>query len=289
MWRRPRGKKALGALWSTIFHICSRFEHKLPQYPENTLDKIRLRDNVSSLHKFYQIWCTTAWIAVKCLCENIHLAADISDKSPTSCTQPSFGGRTRLIPEQWLDTEPSDYCDLLSQSCLNKRLFHAWICFQAQLKIKEQLNIYVISKKRQVTFEAEEMNSSLASRAKNKWFSINSTRPSPNPVTMGDRASIISIPDVQVENDVEQLMKIKMKSSLTSKCSCMKTKQMTTRNVFVLWDTLSQDGNLINSTYCSAPQGTLMADALLACCAVHTELFPMELTPKNNIYSMWMR
>ena len=26
-----------------------------------------------------------------------------------------------------------DYCELLSQSCLNKRLFRAWICFQAQL------------------------------------------------------------------------------------------------------------------------------------------------------------
>ena len=63
MWRCPRGQTALGALWWTIFHICSRFEHKLefPQYPENTLDKIRLRDNVSSLHKICQIW-SDAWL-----------------------------------------------------------------------------------------------------------------------------------------------------------------------------------------------------------------------------------
>ena len=58
MWRRPHGQTALGALWWTIFDICLRFEHKLPKYPENTLDKIRLRDNVSSLHKICQIWCT---------------------------------------------------------------------------------------------------------------------------------------------------------------------------------------------------------------------------------------
>ena len=31
-------------------------------------------------------------------CENIHLAADVSDKSPTSRAQPSFGGRTRAHP-----------------------------------------------------------------------------------------------------------------------------------------------------------------------------------------------
>ena len=40
-------------------------------------------------------------------CENIHLAADVSDKSPTSPAQPSFGGEHGLIPEQQLDTEPT--------------------------------------------------------------------------------------------------------------------------------------------------------------------------------------
>ena len=39
MWRRPRGQTALGALCWTIFHICSRFEHKLPQYPETPLTR----------------------------------------------------------------------------------------------------------------------------------------------------------------------------------------------------------------------------------------------------------
>ena len=103
MWRRPHGQTALGALWWTIFHICSRFEHKLPRYPENTLDKIRLRYNVSSLHKYCQIWCTTAWNAVKRLDVKI-LCAYLTHffniwLSPTSRAQPSFGGRTRPHPQ----------------------------------------------------------------------------------------------------------------------------------------------------------------------------------------------
>ena len=114
MWRRPRGQTALGALWWTIFHICSRFEHKLPQYPENTLDNIRLRDNVSSLHKICQIWCTTARIAV----QRLDVKFDITfltfgcwrQWQEPNLTRPGVfrggGGEHGLIPEQRLDTEP---------------------------------------------------------------------------------------------------------------------------------------------------------------------------------------
>ena len=110
MWRRPHGQTALSALWWTIFHICSRFEHKLPQYPENTFDKIRLRDNVSSLHKICQIWCTTAWNAVKrldvkilCAVFNITFLTfgwwrQWQEPNLMVRAQPSFGGRTRPHP-----------------------------------------------------------------------------------------------------------------------------------------------------------------------------------------------
>ena len=112
MWRRPRGQTALGALWWTIFYICSRFEHKLPQYPENTLDKIRLRDNISSLHKICQIWCMTAWIAVKRLDVKIYiwLLTSVTRAQPHAPSRLS-GGEHGLIPEQRLDTEPRASCE----------------------------------------------------------------------------------------------------------------------------------------------------------------------------------
>ena len=44
-------------------------------------------------------------------CENIHLAADVSDKSPISQPSRLLGGEHRLIPEQGLDTKPKYFQD----------------------------------------------------------------------------------------------------------------------------------------------------------------------------------
>ena len=110
LWRRPRGQTVLGALWWTIFHICSRFEQKLPQYPENNPEKIRLRDNVSSLHKICQIWCTTEWINVKHLDVKIYIWLLTSGtKAQPHAPSRLSGGEHRLIPQQRMDTEPKTW------------------------------------------------------------------------------------------------------------------------------------------------------------------------------------
>ena len=91
MWRRPRCQTALGALWWTIFHICSRFEHKLPQYWETPLTRSGFE--TMFLHCIKSARFDARLHESMWKCENIHLAADVSEKSPTLRTRTAAGYR----------------------------------------------------------------------------------------------------------------------------------------------------------------------------------------------------